>query len=111
MEHITTSVWIIMNGLLYDDIYVFLDSELFLPQDAVAFIRSCPLSSCIAATITAHHLLYSRNALFTGGIRPHHYCLPILKRETHRLALIDAAVSGNHIEFDVSIIKPTCSCV
>ena len=48
-----------------------------------------------AATITAHHLLYNRNAIFTGGIRPHYYCLPVLKRETHRLALVDAATSGN----------------
>jgi dihydroorotase len=49
----------------------------------------------IAATITAHHLLMNRNAMFTGGIRPHHYCLPVLKREEHRLALIRAATSGN----------------
>jgi dihydroorotase len=48
-----------------------------------------------AATITAHHLLYNRNALFQGGIRPHYYCLPILKRESHRQALIAAATSGN----------------
>ncbi|RYF34223.1 MAG: dihydroorotase [Comamonadaceae bacterium] len=48
-----------------------------------------------AATITAHHLLYNRNAIFTGGIRPHYYCLPVLKRETHRLALVDAATSGS----------------
>ncbi len=47
------------------------------------------------ATITAHHLLYNRNAIFTGGIRPHYYCLPVLKRETHRLALVHAATSGN----------------
>lgn len=47
-----------------------------------------------AATITAHHLLYNRNAIFTGGIRPHYYCLPVLKRETHRLALVEAATSG-----------------
>ena len=47
------------------------------------------------ATITAHHLLYNRNAIFTGGIRPHYYCLPILKREEHRLALVQAATSGN----------------
>ncbi|MGE0330650.1 MAG: dihydroorotase [Ramlibacter sp.] len=47
------------------------------------------------ATITAHHLLYNRNAIFTGGIRPHYYCLPVLKRETHRLALVQAATSGN----------------
>jgi dihydroorotase len=49
----------------------------------------------VAATITAHHLLMNRNALFLGGIRPHHYCLPVLKRETHREALVEAASSGN----------------
>jgi len=47
--------------------------------------------SNLGATITAHHLLYNRNAIFTGGIRPHFYCLPVLKRETHRLALVQAA--------------------
>jgi len=49
----------------------------------------------LAATITAHHLLFNRNAIFTGGIRPHYYCLPVLKREVHRIALVDAATSGN----------------
>ena len=49
----------------------------------------------VAATITAHHLLMNRNALFLGGIRPHHYCLPVLKREVHREALVEAASSGN----------------
>jgi dihydroorotase len=49
----------------------------------------------VAATITAHHLLLNRNALFLGGIRPHHYCLPVLKRETHREALVEAAISRN----------------
>ena len=48
-----------------------------------------------AATLTAHHLLYNRNALFIGGLRPHHYCLPVLKREEHRLALVAAATSGS----------------
>ncbi len=48
-----------------------------------------------AATITAHHLLYNRNALFTGGLRPHYYCLPVLKKEQHRLALVQAATSGS----------------
>jgi dihydroorotase len=48
-----------------------------------------------AASITAHHLLYNRNAIFTGGIRPHYYCLPVLKRETHRLALVQAATGGS----------------
>lgn len=49
----------------------------------------------VAATITAHHLLMNRNAIFAGGIRPHHFCLPVLKREPHRLALVKAAVSGD----------------
>jgi len=49
----------------------------------------------LGATITAHHLLFNRNAIFTGGIRPHYYCLPVLKRETHRQALVAAATSGN----------------
>ena len=48
-----------------------------------------------AATITAHHLLYNRNAIFTGGLRPHYYCLPVLKREEHRRALVAAATSGS----------------
>jgi dihydroorotase len=51
--------------------------------------------SSVAGTITAHHLLLNRNALFLGGIRPHHYCLPVLKREQHREALVEAAISGN----------------
>ncbi len=49
----------------------------------------------LGATITAHHLLYNRNAIFTGGIRPHYYCLPVLKREVHRQALVAAATSGS----------------
>ena len=48
-----------------------------------------------AATVTAHHLLFNRNAIFTGGIRPHYYCLPVLKRESHRHALVQAATSGS----------------
>jgi len=52
-------------------------------------------SSNIAATITPQHLLYNRNAILAGGIKPHYYCLPILKRETHREALVNAATSGN----------------
>jgi dihydroorotase len=50
---------------------------------------------CTAATITAHHLLYNRNAIFQGGLRPHYYCLPVLKREVHRQALLAAATSGS----------------
>lgn len=62
-------------------------------KEAVRFVLGAPPR--VAATITAHHLLLNRNALFAGGIRPHHYCLPILKREDDRLALIEAATSGN----------------
>lgn len=62
-------------------------------REAVDFVRATPEN--IAATITAHHLLLNRNTLLLGGIRPHHYCLPVLKRETHRLALIEAATSGH----------------
>jgi len=61
--------------------------------DAVRFVQEAP--GTVAATITAHHLLLNRNALFQGGIRPHHYCLPVLKREAHRRALVDAATSGS----------------
>ncbi|MCP5245841.1 MAG: dihydroorotase [Burkholderiales bacterium] len=62
-------------------------------QDAVDFVSTT--SDNIAATITAHHLRYNRNAIFQNGIRPHYYCLPILKSELHRQALIKAATSGN----------------
>jgi len=62
-------------------------------QQAVEFVRNA--NAHIAATITAHHLLYNRNAMFRGGLRPHLYCLPVLKREGHRRALIEAATSGN----------------
>ena len=62
-------------------------------EEAAHYVRDS--SKFTAATITAHHLLYNRNAIFTGGIRPHYYCLPVLKRETHRLALVYAATSGS----------------
>lgn len=61
--------------------------------DAAQFVREA--SDQIAATITAHHLLYNRNHMLAGGIRPHFYCLPILKRNTHQEALLDAATSGS----------------
>ena len=61
-------------------------------KEAAQYVRDS--NEFTAATITAHHLLYNRNAIFTGGIRPHYYCLPVLKRETHRLALVEAATSG-----------------
>ena len=62
-------------------------------KDAADFVISAPNN--VAATITAHHLLMNRNDMFKGGIQPHHYCLPILKREEHRVALVKAATSGN----------------
>jgi dihydroorotase len=62
-------------------------------QEAVHYVRDA--EGPIAATITAHHLVYNRNAIFKGGVRPHYYCLPILKREKHRRALMQAASSGN----------------
>ncbi|MES2561366.1 MAG: dihydroorotase [Pseudomonadota bacterium] len=62
-------------------------------REAADFVISAP--STVAATITAHHLLLNRNALFAGGVRPHHYCLPVVKRELHRRALVVAATSGN----------------
>lgn len=62
-------------------------------EDAVKLVESSGPN--VGATITAHHMLLNRNALFQGGIRPHHYCLPVLKRETHRKALIKAATGGN----------------
>ena len=62
-------------------------------QEAAQYVQQADRFT--AATITAHHLLYNRNAIFTGGIRSHYYCLPVLKRETHRLALVQAATNGS----------------
>jgi len=62
-------------------------------ENAVTFVTEQPNN--LAATITAHHLLLNRNAMFEGGLRPHHYCLPLIKRERHRHALVKAATSGN----------------
>ena len=62
-------------------------------RQAVEFVAAAPAN--VAATITAHHLLYNRNAMFSGGMRPHYYCLPVLKRESHRQALIEAICGGS----------------
>ncbi|MBI5716070.1 MAG: dihydroorotase [Burkholderiales bacterium] len=62
-------------------------------QEAADYVHSA--DALTAATVTAHHLLYNRNAIFTGGLRPHYYCLPVLKREVHRQALVRAATSGS----------------
>ncbi|MFZ3041732.1 MAG: dihydroorotase [Thiobacillus sp.] len=62
-------------------------------RQAAEFVTAAPAN--VAATVTVHHLLYNRNAMFRGGIRPHLFCLPVLKREQHRQALVAAAISGN----------------
>jgi dihydroorotase len=62
-------------------------------RDGIDFVKAGGAN--VAGTLTAHHLLLNRNAIFAGGIRPHHYCLPVLKRESHRQALVAAAISGN----------------
>jgi len=62
-------------------------------RDAAQYVNEA--DARVGATITAHHLLYNRNAIFVGGIRPHYYCLPVLKREEHRRALVEAATSGS----------------
>ena len=94
---------------LFDREKVFIDTKLIplrrdLPELKIVFEHIttreaaqyvAEADSFVAATITAHHLLYNRNAIFTGGIRPHYYCLPVLKREEHRRALVAAATSGN----------------
>jgi dihydroorotase len=94
---------------LFDREAVFIDQQLIplrrdFPELKIVFehITTREAAQYVAdadrftgATITAHHLLYNRNAIFTGGIRPHYYCLPVLKREKHRLALVQAATGGN----------------
>lgn len=94
---------------LFDREAVFIDSQLIplrrdfpelkivfehiTTKEAAQYVQAADRFT--AATITAHHLLYNRNAIFTGGIRPHYYCLPVLKRETHRVELVQAATSGS----------------
>ena len=82
-----------MTGIVKDFPELKVVFEHITTQEAADFVRES--SDYIAATITAHHLLMNRNDLLAGGIKPHHYCLPLLKRESHRQALIAAAVSGN----------------
>lgn len=83
----------VMVPLLKDFTKLRIVMEHISTSGAVEFVKQGPEN--LAATITAHHLLYNRNALLVGGIKPHFYCLPILKRETHRLALVKAATSGS----------------
>ena len=83
----------VMQPLLKDFPGLRVVFEHITTKDAADFVNAA--SSNIAATITAHHLLLNRNAMFHGGLRPHHYCLPVLKRETHRQALLRCATSGS----------------
>jgi dihydroorotase len=82
-----------LTRLLHDFPRLRIVLEHITTKGAAEFVASAPAN--VAATITAHHLLYNRNAMFRGGIRPHYYCLPVLKREVHREALVAAATSGN----------------
>jgi dihydroorotase len=79
--------------LLHDFPKLRIVLEHITTRQAAEFVTAAPAN--VAATITVHHLLYNRNAMFKGGIRPHMYCLPVLKRELHRQALVAAAISGN----------------
>jgi dihydroorotase len=83
----------VMQPLLKDLPNLRVVFEHITTKDAAQFVMSAP--DTIAATLTPQHLLYNRNAMLVGGIRPHFYCLPILKRETHRQALVAAVTSGN----------------
>ncbi len=83
----------VLQPLLHDLPDLRVVFEHITTADAVQYVQSAPAS--IAATLTVHHLLYNRNAMFAGGMRPHYYCLPVLKRETHRQALLKAAISGS----------------
>lgn len=83
----------VLRPLIHDVPGLKIVLEHVTTAEAVNFVRSGP--ETLAATITPHHLLYNRNAILAGGIRPHVYCLPVLKRERHRLALVEAATSGH----------------
>ncbi|MFY8325947.1 dihydroorotase [Pseudoalteromonas sp. ZZD1] len=88
---------VFLDTIMGDVVKDFPDLKIVLEhittKDAVDFVNNA--SDNVAATITAHHLLYNRNHMLVGGIRPHYYCLPILKRNTHQQALIEAATSGS----------------
>lgn len=83
----------VLMPLLHDFPTLKVVLEHITTADGAQFVADA--GAHVAATITAHHLLLNRNALFAGGLRPHHYCLPVLKREQHRQALMAAAISGN----------------
>ena len=107
---------LVHGEVTHSDIDIFDREKKFIDQRLISIVRDFPelkvvfehittadaadfviqSSSFVGATITAHHLLMNRNDMLVGGIKPHHYCLPVLKRETHRQALIKAAISGNN---------------
>lgn len=82
----------VLSGILHRHPGLKVVMEHITTEEGVAFVRAN--AGRMGGTITAHHLVLNRNDLFTGGIRPHHYCLPVVKREKHRLALREAATSG-----------------
>lgn len=106
----------VMSGIAKDFPELKVVFEHITTSDAVDFVQSTGPN--IAATITPHHLAFSRNAMFQGGMRPHYYCLPIVKRETHRLALRKAATSGSSKFFlgtdsaphDITRKESACGC-
>lgn len=83
----------ILQQIVHDFPQLKIVMEHITTREAAEFVQAAPLT--VGATITPQHLLYNRNRLLVGGIQPHYYCLPILKRESHRAALVAAAVSGN----------------
>ena len=83
----------VLHPLLRDFPALKVVLEHITTRDGIDFVRGSGAN--VAGTLTAHHLLLNRNAIFAGGIRPHNYCLPVLKREIHRQALVVAAISGN----------------
>ncbi|MCN4145128.1 MAG: dihydroorotase [Thiohalomonas sp.] len=107
---------LVHGEVTHSDIDIFDREKMFIDQRLISIVKDFPelkvvfehittadaadfvieSSPYVAATITAHHLLMNRNDMLVGGIKPHHYCLPVLKRETHREALVKAAISGNN---------------
>jgi dihydroorotase len=83
----------VMLGLRRDFPALKIVFEHITTREAAQYVAES--DALVAATVTAHHLLYNRNALFTGGLRPHYYCLPVLKGEAHRRALVAAVASGS----------------
>jgi dihydroorotase len=106
----------VLRGIVHDFPALKIVFEHITTAEAVAFVESA--GPQVGATITPHHLHFNRNAMFAGGIRPHYYCLPVAKRETHRLALRKAAVSGNPKFFlgtdsaphSVAVKETACGC-